>query len=78
MISLILCKVSQPSHQKQKSYDETFVTAKCAHINYGATLRANGGKYRENQISSKNLNFGLYHPNNHSGDLFQEMTLRNL
>ena len=76
MISVVLCKVSQPSHQKQKSYDETFVTAKCAHINYGATLRANVGKYQENQISSKN--FGLYHQNNPSGDLFQEMTLSNL
>ena len=39
MISVILCKVSQPSLQKRKSYDETFVTAKSARINYGATLR---------------------------------------
>ena len=38
MISVVLCKVSQPSLQKRKSYDENFVTAKSARINYGATL----------------------------------------
>ena len=38
MISVILCQVSQPSLQKRKSYDETFVTAKSARIKYGATL----------------------------------------
>ena len=38
MISVVLCKVSQPSHQKRKSYDENFVTAKCACINDRATL----------------------------------------
>ena len=40
-------------------------------------LRANVGKYRESQISSKNSNFDLYHPNNPLGELFQEMILRN-
>ena len=39
-------------------------------------LRANVGKYRESQISSKSSNFG-YHPNNPLGELFQEMILRN-
>ena len=38
MIPVVLCKVSQPSVQKRKSYDENFVTAKSARINYGATL----------------------------------------
>ena len=38
MISVVLCKVSRPSRYKQKSYDENFVTAKCACINDGATL----------------------------------------
>ena len=27
------------THEKRKSYDETFVTAKSARINYGATLK---------------------------------------
>ena len=40
-------------------------------------LRANVGKYRESQISSKNSSFGLYHPNIPLGELFQEMILRN-
>ena len=40
-------------------------------------LRANVGKYRESQISSKNSNFGWYHPNIPLGELFQEMILRN-
>ena len=43
----------------------------------GGLLEGEEGKYRESQISSKNFNFGLYHPNNHLGDLFQEMILRN-
>ena len=43
----------------------------------GRLLERGGGKYRESQISSKNSNFGLYHPNNHLGNLFQEMILRN-
>ena len=30
MISVVLCKVSQPSRLKRKSYDENFVTADCA------------------------------------------------
>ena len=38
-ISVVLCKVSQPSRYKRKSYDENFVTAKCACINDGATLK---------------------------------------
>ena len=38
MISVVLCKVSQPSRLKQKSYDEKFVTAKCARIYYRAPL----------------------------------------
>ena len=38
MISVVLCKVSQPSRLKQKSYDEKFVTAKCTCINYRAPL----------------------------------------
>ena len=38
MISVVLCKVSQPSLQKRKSYDKNFFTAKSARINYGATL----------------------------------------
>ena len=33
MISVVLCKVSQPSRQKRKGFDENFVTAKCACIN---------------------------------------------
>ena len=37
-------------------------------------LKANVGKYRESQISSKNSNF---HPNIPLGELFQEMILRN-
>ena len=43
MIPVVLCKVSKPSVQikKRKSYDENFVTAKCARINYGATLNLN-------------------------------------
>ena len=40
-------------------------------------IRANVGKYPESQISSKNLNFSSYHPNNPLGELFQEMILRN-
>ena len=44
---------------------------------FHSKLRVNVGKYRESQISSKNSNFGLYHPNNCLGDLFQEMILRN-
>ena len=44
---------------------------------FHSKLRVNVGKYRESQISSKKSNFGLYHPNNRLGDLFQEMILRN-
>ena len=39
MISVSVCKVSQPSRYKPKSYDGKFVTAKCSSINYGATLK---------------------------------------
>ena len=39
MISVVLCKVSQPSREEPKSYDGKFVTAKCSSINYGATLK---------------------------------------
>ena len=38
MISVVLCKVSQPSLLKRKSYDGKFATAKCSNINDGATL----------------------------------------
>ena len=38
MISVVLCKVSQPSRYNRKSYDGNFVPAKCSCINYGATL----------------------------------------
>ena len=38
MISVFLCKVSQPSLQKRKSYDGKFVTVKCSNISDGATL----------------------------------------
>ena len=38
MISVVLCKVSQPSRYNRKSYDGNFVPAKCSGINYGATL----------------------------------------
>ena len=38
MISVVLCKGSQPSRSKIKSYDENFVTAKCACIDDRATL----------------------------------------
>ena len=38
MISVVLCKVSQPSRLKPKSYDGKFALAKCSCINYGATL----------------------------------------
>ena len=38
MISVVLCKISQPSRYNRKSYDGKFVTAKCSSINYGATL----------------------------------------
>ena len=38
-ISAVLCKVSQPSRWKRKSYDGKFVTAKCSNISDGsATL----------------------------------------
>ena len=40
MMSVILCKVSQPSLLKRKSYDGKFFTAKCSNINDGATLKA--------------------------------------
>ena len=40
-------------------------------------LRANVGKYRESQISSKNSSFGWYNPNMPLGELFQETILRN-
>ena len=39
MISVILCKVSQPSLQKRKSYEGKFVTVKCSNISDGATLK---------------------------------------
>ena len=38
MISVVLCKVSQPSLRKRKSYDGKFVTVKCSNISDGATL----------------------------------------
>ena len=38
MTSVVLCKVSQPSRLKRKSYDGKLVTAKRSSINYGATL----------------------------------------
>ena len=44
---------------------------------FNDSLRANVGKYWESKISSKNSNFGYYHPNNPLGELFQEMILRN-
>ena len=40
LISVVFCKVSQPSRYNRKSYDGKFVTAKCSCINYGATLRS--------------------------------------
>ena len=39
MTSVVLCKISQPSPKKQKSYDGKFVTAKCSSINDGATFK---------------------------------------
>ena len=42
MISVVLCKVSQLSLKKRKSYaDRKFFTAKCSIINDGATLTNN-------------------------------------
>ena len=38
MISVVLCKVSEPSLQKRKSYDGKFVAVKCSNISDGATL----------------------------------------
>ena len=38
MISVVLCKVLQPSREKRKSYDENVVTTKRACINDEATL----------------------------------------
>ena len=39
MISVVLCKVSQPSRWKQKSYDGKSVISQCSCIIDGATLR---------------------------------------
>ena len=39
MTSVVLCKISQPSRKKRKSYDGKFVTAKCSSINDGATSK---------------------------------------
>ena len=39
MISVVLCKVSEPSRYNRKSSDGNFFPAKCSCINYGATLR---------------------------------------
>ena len=46
LISVVLCKVSQPSRKKPKSYDGKFVTAKCSSINYGATLNIRKRQYQ--------------------------------
>ena len=48
MISVVFCKVSQPSRKNRKSYDGKFVTAKCSCINYGATLSNDDGDVNEN------------------------------
>ena len=39
MLSVVRCKVSQPSLLKRKSSDGKFVTAKFSNINDGATLK---------------------------------------
>lgn len=38
MRSVVVCKVSQPSRKKRKSYVENFVIAKCACFNDEVTL----------------------------------------
>ena len=40
MISVVLPKISQPSRETEKRYDECFVKAKCASIIDGTTIIA--------------------------------------
>ena len=50
MTSVVLCKISQPSRKKRKSYDGKFVTAKCSSINDRATLKEQTQKELQDKI----------------------------
>ena len=60
MISVVLCKVSQPSRYNRKSYDGNFVPAKCSCINYGATL--NERQSSSDKKHNKSLRLVLFIP----------------